>query len=264
MSTVDDATSSDGDGSRLVSAGSSKARLARRPSQKKAVGSRMTIDHTAGHDESSSRVVERLEQQLLEAKEKQAALVRSSAKRLVQIATLERELETERRKNQLMAEELMKQTQMMDRVLNFRDEECARDVNELTRDKMELAAQLEVWRDRARVLQQERWAFVRKFRCVSIPSTLLVSALLEPSLAFLLTWMPMARDASSAAPRRCMQQRVGVRAALKSLWRAGRRTRARKNKMRRTRTSRRTRSVGMGDTATGDSGTRHTSYKQQS
>ena len=38
-----------------------------------------------------------------------------------------------------MMEELVKQTKMMDLVINFRDHECARDINELTQENMELS-----------------------------------------------------------------------------------------------------------------------------
>jgi hypothetical protein len=80
-----------------------------------------------------------LEQQLQEAKAKQVDLMRSGAKRLLQIATLERELDAERGRGKRMMDELIKQTNMMDLVINFRDQECARDVNELTHENMELS-----------------------------------------------------------------------------------------------------------------------------
>jgi len=105
-----------------------------------------------------------LEQQLQEAKAKQVDLMRSGAKRLLQIATLERELDAERGRGKRMMDELIKQTNMMDLVINFRDQECARDVNELTHENMELSEKLDVWRERAQMLQQERWGFVQKFR----------------------------------------------------------------------------------------------------
>ena len=63
--------------------------------------------------------------------------MRSGAKRLIQIAMLERQLESEQTRNQTMVEELVKQTQMMDRVLNFRDQECARDTTELLHENAE-------------------------------------------------------------------------------------------------------------------------------
>lgn len=105
-----------------------------------------------------------LEQELRTAKDKQAELMRSGAKRLIQIAMLERQLESEQTRNQTMVEELVKQTQMMDRVLNFRDQECARDTTELLHENAELKQQLDVWKERAQTLQQERWGFVQKFR----------------------------------------------------------------------------------------------------
>ena len=105
-----------------------------------------------------------LEQQMQEAKEKQTSLMRSGAKRLMHIAKLEKELEGERSKGKRMVDELVKQTKMMDLVINFRDQECARDVNELTHQNTELAEKLDLWKDRAQMLQQERWGFVQKFR----------------------------------------------------------------------------------------------------
>ena len=99
-----------------------------------------------------------------EAKEKQTSLMRSGAKRLMHIAKLEKELEAERSKGKHMVDELVKQTKMMDLVINFRDQECARDVNELTHQNTELAEKLDLWKDRAQMLQQERWGFVQKFR----------------------------------------------------------------------------------------------------
>ena len=106
----------------------------------------------------------KMEQQLKEAQDKQADLVRSGAKRLVQIATLERQLEVERTRGKRMMDELVKQTKMMDLVLNFRDQECARDIGELTLENTELADKLDVWKERAQMLQQERWGFVQRFR----------------------------------------------------------------------------------------------------
>ena len=64
-------------------------------------------------------------------------MLRGSAKRLIQITTLERELEAERARGKRMMDELIKQTKMMDLVINFRDQECARDVNELTHENMD-------------------------------------------------------------------------------------------------------------------------------
>ena len=105
-----------------------------------------------------------LEEQLREAKEKHAQQVRIGAKRLIQITALDKELETERLRTKRMMDELVKQTKMMDLVLNFRDQECAREVSELTHDNNELNQKLDLWRDRANTLQQERWGFVQKFR----------------------------------------------------------------------------------------------------
>lgn len=105
-----------------------------------------------------------LEQQLQEARERSESLMRSGAKRLVQIATLEQQLEDERGRSKRLTDELVKQTKMMDLVINFRDQECAREVNELTHDNTELAEKLDVWKERAQMLQQERWGFVQKFR----------------------------------------------------------------------------------------------------
>ena len=105
-----------------------------------------------------------LQQKLLESTTKQEDLFRLGAKRMIQIALLEDQLEKERTKTKEMAEQLEKQSQMMDLVINFRDQECARDVNELTHENLTLAGQVEVWKERAQGLQQERWGFVQKFR----------------------------------------------------------------------------------------------------
>ena len=80
------------------------------------------------------------------------------------ISLAEQELEGERAKGKRMVDELVKQTKMMDLVINFRDQECARDVNELTHENTELSEKLEIWKERAQMLQQERWGFVQKFR----------------------------------------------------------------------------------------------------
>lgn len=85
------------------------------------------------------RAQAKLEQQLQEANSKASDLMRTGARRLLQIATLERELDAERTKGKRMLDELVKQTKMMDLVINFRDQECARDVNELTHDNLELS-----------------------------------------------------------------------------------------------------------------------------
>ena len=105
-----------------------------------------------------------LEVQLQESKEKSASLMRSNAKRLIQITTLEQQLDKEKERNKLMMEELVKQTKMMDLVINFRDQECAREVNEMLHENTELTEKLDLWKERAQMLQQERWGFVQKFR----------------------------------------------------------------------------------------------------
>ena len=104
------------------------------------------------------------DQQLGAAREQAANHTRLSAKRLIQIAAVEAELEKERARSTELSAELVKQTKMMDLVLNFRDQESGRDVAELTNQNIELRDQLEVWRERAQTLQEERWSFVARFR----------------------------------------------------------------------------------------------------
>jgi hypothetical protein len=105
-----------------------------------------------------------LESAVSSCKEKHKELHVIGAKRLIQVAGLEVLLEAEREKNKELAAQLDKQQQMMDMVISFRDQECARDVTELTHENMELAEKLETWRQRAQALQKERWGFVQKFR----------------------------------------------------------------------------------------------------
>lgn len=110
-----------------------------------------------------------LDQQLVDAREKAAQQTRLSAKRLIQIAAVERQLEAEREKNEALVNEVVKQTQMMDRVLSFRDQETARDMAQLTNTNIKLRDKLEVWHERAEELQQERWTFVARFRKGDVP-----------------------------------------------------------------------------------------------
>ena len=112
--------------------------------------------------------IDALEAEVAVAHDKQAEVTRSSAKRLVQIAALEDALEREKAKSAAATEELEKQRGMMELVMNFRDQECARDVNELMHENMELKAKMETWRERAQTLQQERWKFVRKFQAAKL------------------------------------------------------------------------------------------------
>jgi len=188
-----DSLSSNDKLSRPVSPGAASAAAARKPSRAavKPKKGRVVIQDDSGADsadaaalgaqrqvadlqqqlrEANEEVAKRaraqlvLEQQLKESTEKHAALMRSGAKRLLQIAALERERDSERSRGKRMMDELVKQTQMMDLVINFRDQECARDVNELTQENMELSDKLDVWRERAEMLQSERWGFVQKVR----------------------------------------------------------------------------------------------------
>ena len=106
----------------------------------------------------------RLEQELASADDKHKELYRINAKRLIQIAALESQLAKEQEKNKELTVELEKQHSMMDLVISFRDKESAREFNELTHANVELAAKLDVWKERARRLQQERFGFVQKFR----------------------------------------------------------------------------------------------------
>lgn len=108
--------------------------------------------------------VTRLEQELASADDKHKELYRINAKRLIQIAALESQLAKEQEKNKELTVELEKQHSMMDLVISFRDKESAREFNELTHANVELAAKLDVWKERARRLQQERFGFVQKFR----------------------------------------------------------------------------------------------------
>lgn len=105
-----------------------------------------------------------LQQQLAVAKDKHSALLRKNAKRLVQIATQQREIEGERNRNRLMVEEMVKQTKMLDLVMSFRDKESAKDYHEVLHENVELRERADRWKDRAELLQQERWGFVQKWR----------------------------------------------------------------------------------------------------
>ena len=109
-----------------------------------------------------------LQQELKSSKSKTSEMHRSLAKRLMHIAMLERTIEEQKRKEQTLTNELVKHTQMLDQVMNFRDKESAREFNELLQENAELTEKCERWKERAKELQQERWGFVQKFRSAQV------------------------------------------------------------------------------------------------
>jgi len=119
---------------------------------------------------SEQKLAER-DRELKELKEETAGSVekiadanRSSARRLAQIRVLETTLETQKRREQTLENELVKHTKMMDSVMNYRDKECMKEYNEMLHDNAELAEKCARWKERAQMLQQERWGFVQRWR----------------------------------------------------------------------------------------------------
>ena len=91
-----------------------------------------------------------LQQELKSSKSKTSEMHRSLAKRLMHIAMLERTIEEQKRKEQTLTNELVKHTQMLDQVMNFRDKESAREFNELLQENAELTEKCERWKERAK------------------------------------------------------------------------------------------------------------------
>jgi hypothetical protein len=77
---------------------------------------------------------------------------------------LKQRLEEQKVKEQGLVNQLVKHTQMLDQVMNFRDKESSREYHELLHENADLSAKCERWRERAQMLQQERWSFVKKWQ----------------------------------------------------------------------------------------------------
>lgn len=99
-----------------------------------------------------------------EARDQHAAAMNSHAKQVLQIAALEHELEKEQQHSKELQSELSHQNKMLEQVLSFRDSESASDLNGLLHENAELADQRDRWQERAEMLQQERWGFVKKWK----------------------------------------------------------------------------------------------------
>ena len=114
--------------------------------------------------EERDQEIARLHEELRSVRDKNAETFRSSARRMAQIALLERSIENGKRREAQLEHELERHGSMMDQVLNYRDKESAGELAELRHENAELSAKMERWKERAQQLQQERWSFVQKWK----------------------------------------------------------------------------------------------------